>query len=198
MEEGRLQKEIMPYQHNPIVAVFCGSKTGNDSQFVQDAADLGGSLAKNGFDIVYGGASIGMMGALADNAIANGGRVTGVIPEVLVAWERQHKGLSELIVTQDMHIRKKTMYELCSAAIILPGGYGTLDELFEMLTWNQLSIHDKKIYILNTAGFYDHLIRHMESLEAKGFLYEPIWTRIAHFEKPDALIEAIRNDLGAV
>lgn len=188
----------MPEHLNPIVAVFCGSKTGNDPQFVQDAANLGELLAKNGFDIVYGGASIGMMGALADHAIANGGRVTGVIPEVLVAWERQHKGLSELIVTEDMHIRKKTMYEMCSAAIILPGGYGTLDELFEMLTWNQLSIHDKKIYILNTAGFYDHLILHMESLEAKGFLYKPIWTRISSFEKPDALIEAIRNDLGSV
>lgn len=182
----------------PIVAVFCGSKTGNDPQFIQDAAELGDLLAKNGFDIVYGGSSVGMMGAVADHAIANGGRVTGVIPEVLVAWERQHKGLSELIVTQDMHIRKKTMYEMCSVAIILPGGYGTLDELFEMLTWNQLSIHDKKIYILNTAGFYDHLIHHMESLEAKGFLYEPMWTRISHYEKPDAIVEAIRNDLGAV
>lgn len=188
----------MPDHLNPIVAVFCGSKTGDNAQFIHDAANLGGLLAKNGFDIVYGGASIGMMGALADQAIVNGGHVTGVIPEVLVAWERQHKGLSELIVTKDMHIRKKTMYEMCSAAIILPGGYGTLDELFEMLTWNQLSIHDKKIYILNTAGFYDHLIRHMESLESKGFLYEPIWTRIAHFEKPESLIDGIRKDLGAV
>lgn len=188
----------MADHQKPIVAVFCGSKSGTDPQFVQDAADLGRLLAENGFDIVYGGASVGMMGALADHAIAHGGGVTGVIPEVLVAWERQHKSLSELIVTQDMHIRKRTMYEMCSAAIILPGGFGTLDELFEMLTWNQLSIHDKKIYILNTSGFYDHLIRHMESLEAKGFLYEPIWTRIAYFGKPDAAVEAIRIDLGAV
>jgi uncharacterized protein (TIGR00730 family) len=188
----------MSTHQKPIVAVFCGSKTGDNPQYIQDAADLGGQLAKNGIDIVYGGASVGMMGALADHAIANNGRVTGVIPEVLVAWERQHKGLFELIVTKDMHIRKKTMYEMCSAAIILPGGYGTLDELFEMLTWNQLSIHNKKIYVLNTDGFYDHLIRHMESLEAKGFLYEPIWTRISHFENPDALVESIRKDLGAV
>ncbi len=188
----------MPDQPKPIVAVFCGSKTGRDPQFLQDAAELGRQLAKNGFDIVYGGASIGMMGALADHAIENGGRITGVIPEVLVAWERQHKGLSELIVTQDMHIRKKTMYEMCNAAIILPGGFGTLDELFEMLTWNQLSIHDKKIYILNTAGFYNHLISHMEVLEGQGFLYEPLWTRISTFEKPDAVVDAIRKDLGAV
>ena len=182
----------------PVIAVFCGSKSGTDPHFLTDAATLGTLLAQNGFDIVYGGASVGMMGALANNAIANGGRVTGVIPEVLVAWERQHKGLSELIVTKDMHIRKKTMYEMCSAAIILPGGYGTLDELFEMLTWNQLSIHDKKIYILNTAGFYNHLILHMESLETKGFLYEPTWTRLIHFDKPVELVEAIREDLGAV
>ena len=187
----------MPAQPKPIIAVFCGSKAGTDPQFVQDAADLGSLLAKNGFDIVYGGASVGMMGALADNAIANGGYVTGVIPEVLVTWERQHKGLSKLIVTPDMHIRKKTMYEMCDAAIILPGGFGTLDELFEMLTWNQLSIHDKKIYLLNTAGFYNYLIQHMESLEAKGFLYEPIWTRLSNFENPNAVVEAIRQDLGA-
>lgn len=188
----------MADHRKPVVAVFCGSKGGTDLQFLADAAALGAILAQNGFDIVYGGASIGMMGALADNAIANGGRVTGVIPEVLVAWERQHKGLSELIVTKDMHIRKKTMYDMCSAAIILPGGFGTLDELFEMLTWNQLNIHDKKIYILNTAGFYNHLILHMESLEAKGFLYEPTWTRLIHFEKPVELVEAIREDLGTV
>jgi uncharacterized protein (TIGR00730 family) len=116
----------MADHRKPIVAVFCGSKSGTDPQFLTDAATLGALLAQNGFDIVYGGASVGMMGALANNAIANEGRVTGVIPEVLVAWERQHKGLSELIVTKDMHIRKKTMYEMCSAAIILPGGYGTL------------------------------------------------------------------------
>jgi uncharacterized protein (TIGR00730 family) len=188
----------MADHRKPVVAVFCGSKSGTDPQFQTDAATLGALLAENGFDIVYGGASVGMMGALANNAIANGGRVTGVIPEVLVAWERQHKGLSELIVTKDMHIRKKTMYDMCNAAIILPGGFGTLDELFEMLTWNQLSIHDKKIYILNTAGFYDYLLLHMEALESKGFLYEPIWTRVAHFEKPDTVVNAIRRDLGAV
>jgi uncharacterized protein (TIGR00730 family) len=97
-----------------------------------------------------------------------------------------------------MHVRKKTMYEMCTAAIILPGGFGTLDELFEMLTWNQLSIHDKKIFILNTAGFYNHLINHLETLESTGFLYDPIWTRLSHFEKPSDLVEAIRQELGAV
>lgn len=188
----------MSDQPKPIVAVFCGSKSGTDPQFLLDAEALGRSLATNGFDIVYGGANVGMMGAIANNAIAFGSRVTGVIPEVLVAWERQHNGLTELIVTKDMHIRKKTMYEMCNAAVVLPGGFGTLDELFEMLTWNQLNIHDKKIYLLNTLGFFNHLIEHMKSLEIKGFLYEPLSNRLVHFEQPDAIVNAIRSDLGAV
>jgi uncharacterized protein (TIGR00730 family) len=182
----------------PIIAVFCGSKSGTDPQFMNDARELGQLLAQHGFDIVYGGASIGMMAAVANAAISNGARVTGVIPEVLVAWERQHEGLSNLIITKDMHIRKKTMYDMCEAAIILPGGFGTLDELFEMLTWNQLSIHDKKIYLLNTAGFYDHLILHLESLERKGFLYNPIWSRMKHYQEPVQLIETIQQDLGKI
>lgn len=185
-------------QQKPIIAVFCGSKSGTNQEFIQDASELGRLLAINGFDIVYGGSSVGIMGAVANTAITHGARVIGVIPEVLISWEQQHEGLADLIVTKDMHIRKKIMYEMCDAAIVLPGGFGTLDEMFEMLTWNQLSIHDKKIYILNTAGFYDHLILHLESLESKGFLYDPIWTRLAHFKKPDAAVEGIRQDLGAV
>ena len=182
----------------PIIAVFCGSKTGTDPQFLADAAELGQQLANHGFNIVFGGSSVGIMGALANAAISNGANVIGVIPEVLVAWEQQHQGLTDLIITKDMHIRKRTMYEMCTAAIILPGGFGTLDELFEMLTWNQLSIHDKKIFILNTAGFYSHLIKHLETLESTGFLYEPIWIRLSHFEQPSDLVEAIRQELSAV
>jgi hypothetical protein len=179
----------------PIIAVFCGSKTGTDPQFLADAAELGQQLANHGFNIVYGGSSVGIMGALANAAISNGANVIGVIPEVLVAWEQQHQGLTDLIITKDMHIRKRTMYEMCTAAIILPGGFGTLDELFEMLTWNQLSIHDKKIYLLNTSGFYDHLILHLESMETKGFLYDPIWTRLKHYKQPMQLVETIQKDL---
>jgi uncharacterized protein (TIGR00730 family) len=185
----------MPAYSKPIIAVFCGSKNGTDPQFMNDAAVLGELLAQHGFDIVYGGSSVGIMGAVANAAMSKGANVIGVIPEVLVAWERQHEGLTELIITKDMHIRKKTMYDMCAAAIILPGGFGTLDELFEMLTWNQLSIHDKKIYLLNSAGFYDHLILHLESLEKKGFLYDPIWTRLKHFKQPLKLLEAMQQDL---
>jgi hypothetical protein len=186
----------MALHQKPIIAVFCGSKTGTDPQYLADAAHLGEQLANNGFDIVYGGSSVGIMGAVANAAISNGAKVFGVIPEVLVAWEKQHEGLTELIITKDMHIRKKTMYDMCAAAIILPGGFGTLDELFEMLTWNQLSIHDKKIYLLNTAGFYDHLILHLESLETKGFLYDPIWTRLKHYNHPIELVDTIQKNLG--
>jgi uncharacterized protein (TIGR00730 family) len=186
----------MPTVHQkPIVAVFCGSKSGSDPSYIADASLLGKLLALKGFNIVYGGSSKGMMGALANNAIEHGAQVIGVIPEVLLAWEQQHSGLTELIVTKDMHIRKKTMYETCDAAIILPGGFGTLDELFEMLTWNQLSIHDKKIHLLNTEGFYDHLINHVKMLEEKGFLYDPIWTRLTHHKNPEDLVHSLNNQL---
>ncbi len=96
--------------------------------------------------LIYGGGNVGIMGTVADEVMKNGGKVIGVIPQVLVEWERQHENISELIIVDDMHTRKRTIYDLCDAAVALPGGFGTLDELFEMLTWNQLSIHDKHIY----------------------------------------------------
>lgn len=188
----------MDDQQKPNIAVFCGSKSGKDPQLLADAAELGRLLAIKGFNIVYGGSSVGIMGAVANTAMSHGATVTGVLPEVLVAWEQQHQGLTNLIITKDMHIRKKTMYEMCAAAIILPGGFGTLDELFEMLTWNQLSIHDKKIYLLNTAGFYNHLILHLESLEKNGFLYDPIWMRLKYYQHPLEVVEQIQEDLGTV
>lgn len=180
------------------VTVFCGSKTGNETQFETDAALLGTSLAKKGFDLIYGGGAKGMMGAIANSALAAGANVTGVIPQLLIEWERQHQSLSEVIITKDMHERKKILYEKGLAGIVLPGGFGTLDEMFEMLTWNQLSIHNKKIYILNTAGFYDHLIQHLEHLIKKDFLYEPLWERIHAFDNPISLVEALDKNLSGV
>jgi len=118
------------------------------------------------------------MGAVANGAMAAGVKVIGVIPELLIAWEHQHEGITELHVVSDMHVRKKMMYELCDAALILPGGNGTLDELFEMLTWNTLKIHDKKIILLNCNGFYDNLLAHMRMMQAQGFLYENIEHRL--------------------
>lgn len=154
------------------VAVFCGSKDGLDPAFFQEATAFGNLLGVIGMGLVYGGGNKGLMGAVANGAMAAGVKVIGVIPEVLTTWEHQHEGITELHVVSDMHVRKKMMYELCDAALILPGGNGTLDELFEMLTWNTLKIHDKKIILLNCNGFYDHLIAHMRMMQAQGFLYE--------------------------
>lgn len=169
------------------IAVFCGSKNGNNPLFVEHAIALGKILAKNDIMLIYGGGSKGIMGAIADTVMQNKGTVTGVIPEILVEWEHQHKNITELIVVDNMHTRKKKLYELCDAAVILPGGLGTLDELFEMMTWNQLSIHNKRIFFINSDGFYDHLIHHMQSLEDNGFLYDKLKDRITILSEPAEL-----------
>lgn len=153
------------------LAIFCGSKSGNNDLYTKHAIELAEIFAASGIELIYGGGKKGLMGVVADAVMQKGGTVRGVIPQVLVNWESQHENISELIIVEDMHIRKRKLYELCDGAIILPGGLGTLDELFEILTWNQLSIHDKKIFILNTAGFYNHLIQHLKFLSAEGFLY---------------------------
>lgn len=166
------------------VAVFCGSKHGANPLYAEHAAELGKYLAILKLKLVYGGGKKGLMASVADAVLANGGTVMGVIPKVLTEWEHQHLGLTELAIVPDMHSRKKMMYDMSDAAVILPGGFGTLDELFEMLTWNQLKIHDKKIYILNSAGFYTHLINHLRYLEKEDFLYEPIEERIVLCNTP--------------
>lgn len=153
------------------LAIFCGSKMGNNALYERQAKVLAGLLAERKIELIYGGGKSGLMGVVANSVLAKGGIVRGVIPQVLVNWEHQHEEISELFVVDDMHVRKRKLYDLCDGAIILPGGFGTLDELFEILTWNQLSIHDKKIFILNTDGFYKHLIAHLQQMKAEGFLY---------------------------
>jgi uncharacterized protein (TIGR00730 family) len=161
------------------IAVFCGSKNGNNPIYIKESTLVGEMAAENNITIIYGGGGVGIMKAVADAAMKKGGKVVGVIPKFLLDWEHQHKAITELIVVDDMHTRKKKLYELCDSAIILPGGFGTLDELFEMLTWNQLSIHNKKIFILNSGGFYNHLIQHLYQLEKEGFLYNKLEERIS-------------------
>jgi uncharacterized protein (TIGR00730 family) len=153
------------------IAVFCGSKSGNNPLFEEHATKLGNLLAENKILLIYGGGNKGIMGAVANGVMDKNGQVIGIIPETLMGWEQHHEGISELIVVENMHIRKRMMYERSDAAIILPGGFGTLDELFEMLTWNQLSIHNKPIYILNTGGFYDSLLTHIKNMVKENFLY---------------------------
>ncbi|MBX2925868.1 MAG: TIGR00730 family Rossman fold protein [Chitinophagaceae bacterium] len=173
------------------IAVFCGSKPGLHPLYMLEAAKLGAGIARGHMHIIYGGGNKGIMGAIANAALAENGTVTGVIPRLLIEWEQQHNGLTELIVTENMHQRKKLLYELCDAAVILPGGYGTLDELFEMLTWNQLNIHRKKIFILNTNGYYNYLNQHLEKMEEEGFLYTDVENRIVFCDTPQQLIEQL-------
>ncbi len=154
------------------IAVFCGSKTGNNPLFEEHTRELGHLLAKKNIGVIYGGGNRGLMAAVANAALEKGGNVTGIIPDLLKQQEHMHGSLTELHVTADMHSRKKLLYEKCDAAIILPGGYGTLDEVFEMLTWNQLNIHSKKIFILNSGGFYDHLVAHITRMHEENFLYD--------------------------
>ena len=173
------------------LAVFCGSHNGKDPLYTSHAKQLGKLMAGNNIKLIYGGGSVGIMGTIADAVMENAGKVVGIIPQVLVEWERQHRGLTELIVTDDMHIRKRTIYSMCDAGVILPGGFGTLDELFEMLTWNQLSIHDKEIFILNSGGFYDHLLAHIKKMQEEAFLYEKAAKRITILDEPADLLPYI-------
>ena len=153
------------------IAVFCGSKSGNNPIFESDTKELGYLLAEKNITVIYGGGNKGLMGAIANSTLEKGGKVVGIIPKMLSDLEHKHEGLSELTIVDTMHIRKQMLYEKCDAAIILPGGYGTMDEVFEMLTWNQLSIHDKKIFFMNSGGFYDHLIAHIQMMDKQDFLY---------------------------
>lgn len=176
------------------IAVFCGSKSGADPIYCAHAQQLGALLAANGKTLVYGGGSVGIMGTVADAVMDGGGKVIGVITELLLTWEQQHMGITDLQVVKDMHIRKKMMYELSDAAIILPGGNGTLDELFEMLTWNTLQIHDKKIVILNSGGYYQHLIAHMQQMQQQGFLYENWFERVLVADSPEQALICLDAD----
>jgi hypothetical protein len=154
------------------VTVFCGSKLGNHPSFEKEAIAIGALLAEKNILLVYGGGNKGLMGAVANGCLEQGGKVVGIIPKLLLEWEAQHDGLTELIVTDTMHSRKLLLYEKCDIAIALPGGMGTFDELFEMLVWNNLSIHDKKIVLYNFEGYYDPLVQMIQKMESEGFLYD--------------------------
>lgn len=171
------------------LAVFCGSKNGKNPVFTEHAAQLGKLMAENNINLVYGGGSAGLMGVIADTVMHQGGKVKGFIPKILLEWEVQHRGITELVICDDMHERKRKIYSISDAAIILPGGFGTLDELFEIVTWNQLTIHDKEIYILNSGGFYDHLVKHIELMRQEDFLYEEAIKRITIINDPAELVQ---------
>ncbi len=152
------------------VAVFCASSDGNDDLIFEEAYELGKSLAKRNLDLVYGGSKLGLMGQVAKGVIENGGKAIGVIPDFLKTREVVHTGLDELITTRDMHERKLTMNERSDAFITLPGGFGTFEELFEIVTWAQLGLHQKPVGLLNIDGFYDELVAMLQKMTEKGLL----------------------------
>jgi len=159
--------------HLKSVAVYCGANVGHDPAFRQAAEALGRCLAERGIGIVYGGGGVGLMGVLADSALAAGGQVIGVIPQALKAHELEHKGLTALHTVPDMHSRKAMMLGLADAVIALPGGFGTMDELFEALTWSQLDYQRKLCGLLNVSGYYDHLLAWIDHSIATG-LVKPV------------------------
>ena len=152
------------------VCVYAGSRPGRHKEFVAAAEALGRGLAERGMSLVYGGGNVGMMGAMANAALTAGGRVVGVIPRFLVEREVRRTDLSELHTVESMHERKAKMAELSQAFVVLPGGLGTLDETFEILTWRQLRLHDHPILIADIAGYWSELFRQIEHAEAEGFV----------------------------
>lgn len=154
----------------PLVAVYCGSRLGNNDVYEQAARELGSALADNGMGLVYGGASIGLMGAVADEVIKGGAEAVGVIPTFMLKHEIAHEQLTRLHLTDTMHTRKTVMAEYADAFITLPGGLGTLEEIMEIATWRQLYQHEKPMIILNINGFYDRMIEHLKYTTEQGFM----------------------------
>lgn len=152
------------------IAVFCGSSKGNNGLYRQQARELGVTMAGRGLELVYGGAKVGLMGEVADGVLSAGGKVTGILPDFLRDLEIAHDGLTELIIVESMHSRKTLMNELSDGVIALPGGFGTLEELFEMLTWAQLGLIRKPVALLNTAGYYEGLVDLINNMVDNGFL----------------------------
>ncbi|WP_346315926.1 TIGR00730 family Rossman fold protein [Chitinophaga sp. YIM B06452] len=152
------------------ITVFCASSPGFSPVYMDLAYLVGKTLAEKGIRLVYGGANVGLMGAVADGALEAGGEVIGVLPDFLRAKEIAHRGLTELIMVETMHERKTKMNQLCDGVIALPGGYGTLEELFEMITWAQLGLHQKPIALLNVNGYYDHLVKLLQHMTGEGLL----------------------------
>lgn len=152
------------------VCIYCGSSPGNDPAFTAAATAFAGTMAERGLRLVYGGGSVGLMGVVADTVLSAGGQVIGIIPERLWNKEVGHRGLTALEIVPDMHTRKARMVDLADAFVALPGAFGTLDELFEVLTWQQIGYHQKPVGLLNVDGYFDHLLAFARHAHEKGFL----------------------------
>lgn len=175
------------------ITVFCGSSSGTEDVYATQATLLGETLAKRNIELVYGGANVGLMGAVADAVLNHGGKAIGVLPNFLRSKEIAHKQLTELILVDTMHERKTKMNDLCDGVIALPGGFGTLDELFEMLTWGQLGLHKKPIAILNVDGYFDALIVFIQTMVKKGLLKEVNQQMLLVSDSIDDLFDKMEN-----
>ncbi len=175
------------------ICVFCGSSEGNDNEIICKAAQLGEALAKNEITLVYGAAKIGVMGLIAKSTLEHKGKVIGIIPEFLKLKEVVHLGLTELITTQNMHDRKLLMQNRSDGFITMPGGMGTLEELFEILTWLQLGLHSKPIGLLNVNHYYDDLINMLEKMVKKGFLSMENFELLIVDDEIDPLLEKMKS-----
>jgi uncharacterized protein (TIGR00730 family) len=176
------------------VCIYCGSRRGEGDAFQEAAQMFGRGLAERGVRVVYGGGSVGLMGVVADAALGAGGRVTGVIPRFLVSDEVAHAGVSEMLVVNSMHERKHRMFELADAFVALPGGFGTLDEVLEMITWRQLGRHTKPIIFVSVDGFFEPLLEHFHAARRLGFVPEGLdeLYRVVHsVEEALDLIDAL-------
>jgi uncharacterized protein (TIGR00730 family) len=171
------------------VAVYCGSSPGNDPRFVALARETGRLIARRGLRLVYGGGGVGMMGALADAVLAEGGAVTGVIPDFLHTDELKHPRVADMRTVRSMHERKKLMVELADAFLALPGGFGTLDELFEALTWSQLGIHRCPAGVVNADGCFDGLLACLDGMVQRGFLRPEDRARLLAADDPATLLD---------
>jgi uncharacterized protein (TIGR00730 family) len=173
------------------LCVFCGSRAGARPEYAEAASALGRTLAQRGIELVYGGGNVGLMGVVADACLAAGGRVTGVIPQALLEWEVGHAGLTRLEVVGSMHARKARMAELSDGFIALPGGLGTFEELFEMLTWAQLGFHAKPIALLDVGGYYAPLRQMMAAAVDAGFMKPQNAERLLVAPGVDAVLQAM-------
>lgn len=175
------------------ICVFCGSSSGNNEIYALTSKKLGALIAKKGKKLVYGGGNVGLMGIMADEVLAHGGNVIGIIPHFLFDWEVGHEGLTELIKVDSMHERKLLMSEKADAFVAMPGGFGTLEELGEILTWIQLSIIQKPVGILNVNGFYDALISQLDHMVSEGFLKQENRNILISSKEPEDLLNKLEN-----
>ena len=175
------------------LTVFCGANTGSDPVYTEVARQMGHLLASEGIALVYGGGKVGLMGVIADAVLEKGGKVIGVIPHFLAHKEVEHTGVTEMHYSETMHERKMRMFELSDGAIAMPGGFGTLDELFELCTWAQLGHHEKPLAILNVNGFYDALLQFLNRVVSDGFLKTENRGIILDAAQPAEVLKKMRN-----